>query len=62
MIGRYCGPLNEWLKLMDEYGLIDLDGHDLCFQVSCSFLPGFYVFITSAIIYIISSFFTIRLC
>lgn len=31
MIGRYCGPLNSWLKVMDEYGLIDLQGHDLCF-------------------------------
>lgn len=31
MIGRYCGPLNEWLALLDSYGIIDLDGHDLCF-------------------------------
>ena len=41
--------------------MLDLHGIDTCFSVRCSFLPGFFVFVSSAITYFILSTVVLRI-
>jgi hypothetical protein len=51
VISGKCDSINEWLVVLDQYGIINLDGDLTCFDVETSLLMGCVMLFIAAVLY-----------